>query len=70
MLMGAWRVIAIYKFNSQNIEHKTIKLWFLEWEKFVQKKQYSSALQFFENDVVSFGTWMDVVEWLDLLEIN
>ena len=68
--MGAWRVIAIYKFNSQNLEHKTIKSWFLEWEKFVQKKQYSSALQFFENDVVSFGTWMDVVEGLDQLKIN
>ncbi len=36
--MGALRVIAIYKFNSQNLEHKTIKSWFLEWEKFVQKK--------------------------------
>ena len=68
--MGAWRVIAIYKFNSQNLEHKKIKSWFLEWEKFVQKKQYSSALQFFENDVVSFGTWMDVVEGLDQLKIN
>ena len=45
-------------------------MWFLEWEKFVQKKQYSSALQFFENDVVSFGTWMDVVEGLDQLKIN
>ena len=68
--MGAWRVIAIYKFNSQNLEHITIKSWFLEWEKLVQKKQYSSALQFFENDVVSFGTWMDVVEGLDQLKIN
>ena len=45
-------------------------MWFLEWEKFVQKKQYSSALQLFENDVVSFGTWMDVVEGLDQLKIN
>ena len=45
-------------------------MWFLEWEKFVQKKQYASALQFFENDVVSFGTWMDVVEGLDQLKIN
>ena len=34
------------------------------------KKQYSLALQFFENDVVSFGTWMDVVEGLDQLKIN
>ena len=67
--MDAWGVIAIYKFNSQNQEHKTIESWFLEWKKFVQKK-YSSALQFFENDVVSFGTWMDVVECLDQLKIN
>ena len=70
MLPGISKVITIYKFNSNNLEHKTIKLWFLEWEKFVQKKQYSSALQFFENDVVSFGTWMDVVEGLDQLKIN
>ena len=68
--MGAWKVIVIYKFNSNNLEHNSIELWFLEWEKFVQYRQHSSALQLFENDVVSFGTWMDVVEWLDLLEIN
>ena len=45
-------------------------MWFLDWEKFVQNKQYSSALQLFENNVVSFGTWMDVVEGLDQLKIN
>ncbi len=45
-------------------------MWFLEGEKFVQNRQYLSALQLFENDVVSFGTWMDVVEGLDQLEIN
>ena len=38
--------------------------------KICKKKQYSSALQFFENDVVSFGTWVDVVEGLDQLKIN
>ena len=38
--------------------------------KIYSKKKYSSALQFFENDVVSFGTWMDVVEGLDQLKIN
>ncbi|MDC3072117.1 hypothetical protein OA087_00735 [bacterium] len=45
-------------------------MWFLEWEKFIQNKQYSSALQLFENDVVNFGTLMDVVEGLDQLKIN
>ena len=30
----------------------------------------SSALELFENDVESFGTWMDVVEGLDQLKIN
>ena len=63
-------MFAIYQFNSNILEHNSIKLWFLEWEKFVQNKKYSSALQLFENDVVSFGTWMDVVEGLDQLKIN
>ena len=45
-------------------------MWLLDWEKSVQNKQYSSALQLFQNDVVSFGTWMDVVQGLDQLKIN
>ena len=44
------------------------KLWFLEWEKFVQNKQYLLASQLFESDVLSFGTWMDIVKGLDNLE--
>ena len=45
-------------------------MWFLDSEKFVQKKQYSLAKNLFEDDVVSFGTWMDIVQELDQLKIN
>ena len=34
------------------------------------KKNYSSAMELFENDVVSFGTWMDIVQGLDQLKIK
>ena len=70
MLTFWWKVIAIYKFKSNNLEHNPIKLWFLEWERFVQNKQYSSALQLFENNVLSFSIWIDVVEDLDQFKLN
>jgi ketosteroid isomerase-like protein len=60
----------MYEFNSKNLDHLSIKSWFLKWEKHVQNKQYSLAKKLFENDVVSFGTWMDVVQGLDQLKLN
>ena len=57
----------MYKFDKNNIDHISIGLWFQVWEKQVQNKDFESAKNLFENDVVSFGTWMNVVEGLDKL---
>ena len=55
------------KFDKNNTDHISIGLWFQVWEKQVQNKDFESAKKLFENDVVSFGTWMNVVEGLDKL---
>ena len=60
----------VYKLNTNNKDHISIQFWYLEWEKYVQNKNYSSAMELFENDVVSFGTWMNVVEGLEKLCAN
>ena len=60
----------VYKLNTNNKDYISIKFWYLEWEKYVQNKNYSSAMKLFENDVVSFGTWMDIVQGLDQLKLN
>ena len=57
----------MYKFDKNNIDHISIGLWFQVWEKQVQNKDFEAAKKLFENEVVSFGTWMNVVEGLDKL---
>ena len=57
----------MYKFDINNTDHFTIRLWFQVWEKQVQNKDFESAKKLFENDVVGFGTWMNVVEGIDKL---
>ena len=57
----------MYKFDANNTDHISIALWFQVWEKQVQNKDFEAAKKLFENDVVSFGTWMNVVEGLDKL---
>ena len=58
------------KLNTNNEDYTSIKLWYSEWENYVQNKNYSSAMNLFDNDVISFGTWMDVVQGLDQLQLN
>ena len=57
----------MYKFDTINTDHISIGLWFQVWEKQVQNKDFESAKKLFENDVVGFGTWMNVVEGIDKL---
>ena len=57
----------MYKFDRNNTDHISIGLWFQVWEKQVQNKDFESAKKLFENDVVGFGTWMNVVEGIDKL---
>jgi ketosteroid isomerase-like protein len=57
----------MYKFNSNNKDHLSVKSWFDIWEVYVQNKEYDSAKKLFLEDVVSFGTWMDVVQGIDKL---
>ena len=57
----------MYKFDKNNTDHISIGLWFQVWEKQVQNKDFEAAKKLFENDVVSFGTWMNVVQGLDKL---
>ena len=58
----------MYKFNKENQDHISIKLWFKKWEKYVIENDFCSAKKLFDTEVVSFGTQMDVVQGLDNLE--
>ena len=60
----------MYEFNSNNNDHVSINLWFELWENYVVNKDFESAKNLFGNDVVSFGTWMNVVEGLEKLCAN
>ena len=57
----------MYEFNPSNNTHVSIKLWFELWESYVQNKDFESAKNLFHDEVVSFGTWMDVVQGLEKL---
>ena len=58
----------MYQFNNNNDDHISIKSWFQKWEMFVVDCDFKSARNLFENEVVSFGTWMNVVQGLNELE--
>ena len=60
----------MYKLDTDNKDHNSIIFWFKTWENKVQNKDYESAKNLFENDVVSFGTWMNVAEGLEKLCAN
>jgi ketosteroid isomerase-like protein len=57
----------MYKFDLNDKDHLSIKSWFDIWEIYVQNKEYESAKNLFQEDVVSFGTWMDVVQGIEKL---
>jgi hypothetical protein len=57
----------MYKFNPNDNDHTSVKLWFDVWEEYVQDRNFELAKNIFDNEVVSFGTWLDVVEGLDQL---
>ncbi len=58
----------MYEFDKNNQHHISIKLWFKAWESYVVENDFSSAKKLFDKNVVSFGTWMDIVKGLDNLE--
>ena len=57
----------MYEFNPSNNTHVSIKLWFELWESYVQNKDFETAKNLFHDEVVTFGTWMDVVQGLEKL---
>ena len=57
----------MYKFNRINNDHISIKSWFGRWEVFVIDCNFRAARDLFDNEVVSFGTWMNVVQGLNEL---
>ena len=60
----------MYKLDTDNKDHNSIIFWFKTWENKVQNKDFESAKNLFGNDVVSFGTWIDIVQGLDQLKLN
>jgi len=57
----------MYKFSKHNLDRISIKLWFENWESFIINKNFELAKTLFDPEVLSFGTWMDVVKGLDNL---
>lgn len=52
---------------EKTADHQSIKEWFDTWSGYVASVDFDSAKPMFEDDVVGFGTWMNVVEGLDNL---
>lgn len=51
-----------------DLDRAAIADWFDTWSGYVAAVDFRSARALFDDDVVGFGTWMDVVEGLDSLE--
>ncbi|PPR63154.1 MAG: hypothetical protein CFH10_00604 [Alphaproteobacteria bacterium MarineAlpha4_Bin2] len=48
--------------NAVTEDYASIKTWFDTWSGYVASVDYEAARQMFDEDLVAFGTWMDVVE--------
>jgi ketosteroid isomerase-like protein len=53
---------------STSSEHAAIRNWFSSWGDMVANVDFVSARALFHEDVIGFGTYMDVVRGLDRLE--
>jgi ketosteroid isomerase-like protein len=56
--------------TSQPAEHHAISEWFAEWGNLVASVDFVSARRLFHDDVIGFGTFMDVVRGLEDLEVR
>jgi ketosteroid isomerase-like protein len=54
--------------SSTNHEHQAISDWFSTWGNQVANVDFVSARRLFHDDVIGFGTYMDVVRGLEHLE--
>ena len=54
--------------TSQSAEHQAISEWFKEWGNLVASVDFVSARRLFHDEVIGFGTFMDVVRGLEYLE--
>ncbi len=48
-------------------DYALVKAWFDMWGEFVANVDFESARPMFQEECISFGTWMDTVEGLDNL---
>ena len=48
--------------NAETEDHASIKTWFDTWSGYVANVDYEAARPMFDEGLVAFGTWMDVVE--------
>ena len=49
-------------------DHAALAAWFDAWGDHVAAVDFTGARALFEDDVIGFGTWMDVVDGLTNLE--
>jgi ketosteroid isomerase-like protein len=54
--------------ESENLEHQALSDWFTTWGNRVASVDFVSARPLFHDDVIGFGTYMDVVRGLEHLE--
>jgi ketosteroid isomerase-like protein len=54
--------------TSSNCEHQAIADWFIAWDTLVRDVNYIDARKLFHEDVIGFGTHMEVVRGLEQLE--
>ena len=54
--------------TAHDADLAAIRDWFTTWTGFVRQVDFISSRKLFHNDVIGFGTYMDVVTGLDALE--
>ncbi len=59
-----------FNWNPMAKDIISVKEWLAAWQPCVQKAEFQPARDLFAQNVVSFGTHIDVVEGLDALEEN
>lgn len=58
----------MFAFDTPREDFETVKSWFAEWGARVAAVDFAGARRYFDESVIGFGTWMDLVEGLDWLE--
>ena len=58
----------MFRLDAPSEDVETVRTWFAEWGACVARQDYAAARAHFDESVIGFGTWMDMMDGLDRLE--